>query len=277
MTRQPLLQMFSRTPRYVLTGGLAVLFVAPLAWAAYASVAPQGGTSQTDGFGLGNYLALGDYGAGLPVYVTNSVIVSLLTVLITAVVSVLAGYGFARFRFPGRNVLFLLILGILMVPSASLLIPLYVLLGWLQLDNTLFGLALVLTMYQLPFSIFMMRVSFEAIPAELEEAALVDGTSALGALRHVLLPAVVPGIVTICLYAFLAAWNDFIAPLILVSDADLLTLPVAIANLRSQTMGAVDYGATEAGVVVLALPCIALFLVLQRYYIKGFMSGALKG
>lgn len=268
---------FVRTPYYVLTGGLAIIFLFPLVWAGYASVAPQGGTAQTDGFGFGNYVKLMNYNAGLLTYVGNSLTVSLTTVLMTLVVSVLAGYAFARFRFPGSNALFLLILAILMVPSASLLIPLYVLLGGIGLSDSLFGLALVLTMYQLPFSIFMMRVSFESVPKELEESALVDGTTTFGALRHVLLPAVVPGIVTIGLYAFLAAWNDFIAPLILINDPARAPLPLAIANLRQQALGAIDYGVTEAGVIVLSVPCILLFLLLQRYYIKGFMSGALKG
>lgn len=271
------LRGFTRTPYYVVTAGIAIVFVFPLAWAAYSSVSPMGGTAQTDGFGLGNYAKLLNYNAGLGAYVLNSVIVSLLTVLMTTVVSLLAGYAFARFRFIGKNLLFILILGILMVPSASLLIPLYVLLGSVGLSNSLFGLALVLTMYQLPFSIFMMRISFEAVPAELEESALVDGTNSFGALWYILTPAVLPGIVTIALYAFLAAWNDFIAPLILINDANLAPLPLAIANLRQQAMGSIDYGVTEAGVVVLALPCVVLFLLLQRFYIKGFMSGALKG
>lgn len=269
--------ILSRTPKYVLTGGLAVLFLFPLVWAAVASVSPQGGTAQTDGFGFGNYISLLNYGAGLPTYLLNSAIVSGLTVLMTSFISLLAGYAFARFTFPGKNVLFLVVLAILMVPFAALLIPLYVLLGALGLTNTLFGLALVLTLYQLPFSVFMMRISFEAVPLELEESAMVDGTNSFGALRHVLLPAVAPGLITISLFAFLAAWNDFIAPLILINDADLAPLPLAVANLRQQAMGAIDYGATQAGVVMLALPCIVLFLLLQRYYIKGFMTGALKG
>lgn len=270
-------RLLSRTPYYVLTGGLAVIFVFPLVWSAYASVEPRGGTAQTDGFGFGNYVRLLQYDAGLVKYLSNSVFVSLATVVMTALVALLAGYAFARFQFFAKNVLFLLILGILMVPSASLLIPLYVLLTRIGLGNSLFGLALVLTMYQLPFAIFMMRISFEAVPKELEESAMVDGTSSFGALRHVLLPAVVPGLVTIGLFAFLAAWNDFITPLVLISDSRAAPLPLAIANLRQQAMGAIDYGVTQAGVVVLALPCILLFLLLQRFYIRGFMSGALKG
>jgi multiple sugar transport system permease protein len=86
-----------------------------------------------------------------------------------------------------------------------------------------------------------------------------------------------PGLITVGLFAFLAAWNDFFAPLILLTDSAKQTLPLAVANLRQQTMGAIDYGATEAGVVVMALPCLILFLLLQRHYVRGFMSGAIKG
>ena len=106
---------------------------------------------------------------------------------------------------------------------------------------------------------------------------MVDGCQRFAALCSVLLPAVKPGLITVGLFAFLAAWNDFIAPLILISSSDKSTLPLAVANLRGQVQGVVDYGATEAGVVVLALPCIVLFLLLQRHYVRGFMSGALKG
>ncbi len=151
------------------------------------------------------------------------------------------------------------------------------LLNDLGLQNSLIGLSLVLTMFQLPFATFMMRISFEAIPTELREAALSRRLRLVRALRHVLLPAVKPGLITVGLFAFLAAWNDFITPLVLISDSDKSPLPLAVANMRQQVMGIVDYGATEAGVVVLALPCILLFLALQRHYVRGFMSGALKG
>jgi multiple sugar transport system permease protein len=266
-----------RTPRHVLTGGLAIIFLFPLVWAAVASVSPQAGTAQSSGWGLGNYRTLAGYQAGLGQYLGNSVLVSVLTVLVTLVVSVLGGYAFATFAFPGRNILFLLTLAILMVPYATLLIPLYVLLNELGLQNSLVGLALVLAMFQLPFAILMMRVSFEAVPAEMREAALVDGCGSVRALRHVLLPVVRPGLITVGLFAFLAAWNDFITPLVLISDSDKVPLPLAVATMRQQVMGIVDYGATEAGVVVLALPCVLLFLALQRHYVRGFMSGALKG
>ena len=266
-----------RTPYWVLTGGLALIFLYPLIWTAVSSFAPRAGTSQTKGWGLGNYASLADYQAGIWVYIGNSLFVSLLTVALTLTISLFGGYAFARFRFPGRNVLFMATLAILMVPYATLLIPLYVLLNLVGLSNSLVGVALVLTMFQLPFATFMMRISFESVPRELDEAAMVDGCSSFRVLWRVLLPAVKPGLITVGLFAFLAAWNDFIAPLILINDSNRMTLPLAISNLRGQVQGVVDYGATEAGVVVLAVPCILLFLVLQRHYVRGFMSGAFKG
>ena len=264
-------------PYGIFTAALAIIFLYPLVWTVVSSFGPRAGTSQTDGWGIGNYVSLANFQAGIWVYLGNSLFVSLLTVALTLIVSFLGGYAFARFSFPGKNLLFLLVLAILMVPYATLLIPLYVILNAIGLSNSLVGVALVLTMFQLPFSMFMMRISFESIPREMDEAALVDGCNSFSVLWRVLLPAVKPGLITVGLFAFLAAWNDFIAPLILINDTNRMTLPLAVANLRGQVMGVIDYGATEAGVVVLALPCIVLFLVLQRHYVRGFMTGAFKG
>jgi multiple sugar transport system permease protein len=269
--------MFARTPYYVFTGALVILFLFPLVWAIVSSFSAQAGSAQALGYGFGNYERLFNFQEGLPRYFMNSVIIALLTVLITITVSTLGGYAFARFDFPGKNILFLLTLAILMVPYATLLIPLYVLLRQIGLANSLVGLSLVLAVYQLPFATFMMRISFETVPKELEESALVDGANSFDVLRRIMLPAVVPGLITVVLFAFLAAWNDFFAPLILISDPSQSPLPLAIAVLRQQTMGVIDYGATEAGVVVMAVPCILIFVLLQRYYMRGFMSGAVKG
>jgi multiple sugar transport system permease protein len=269
--------LLTKLPFGIFTTALAVVFLYPLIWAVVSSFAPRAGTSQTNGWGLGNYATLAEFQAGIWVYLGNSLVVSGLTVALTLLISFFGGYAFARFSFPGKNALFLTTLAILMVPYATLLIPLYVILNGLGLGNTTVGVALVLTMFQLPFSTFMMRISFESIPRELDEAALVDGCNNFSALWRVLLPATKPGLITVGLFAFLTAWNDFIAPLILISDTNRMTLPLAVANLRGQTMGVIDYGATLAGVSVLALPCVLLFLVLQRHYVQGFMSGAFKG
>jgi multiple sugar transport system permease protein len=270
-------QVLGRTSYVVFAGGLAIMFLIPLIWTAVASVSPQGGTAQQVGYGLGNYRTLTDFDAGLPRYLWNSSVVSVLTVVFVLTLSVLGGYAFARFRFPGRDALFLLIIAILMVPYVTVLVPLWVLFGEWNLRNSLVGLALVLTLYQLPFGMFMMRISFEGIPKEIEESALVDGCGTFGVLRRILIRAVGPGMITVGLFAFLFAWNDFIAPLFMINDSSKFPLPLAVVTIRQQTMGAVDFGVTQAGVVVLAVPCLFLFLILQRYYVRGFMSGALKG
>src|SRR4029078_10361315 len=214
--KQP--SMFARTPFYVLTGGLAIIFLFPLVWATISSFSAQAGSAQTFGYGFGNYERLFNFQSGLPTYFKNSVVIAVLTVLFTVVVSTLGGYAFARFDFPGKNILFLLTLAILMVPYATLLVPLSVRLRQIGLANSLIGLSLVLAVYQLPFATFMMRISFETVPKELEESALVDGANSFDVLRRIMLPAVIPGLITVVLFAFLASWNDFFAPLILISD-----------------------------------------------------------
>lgn len=275
--RRPVARIVMGLPYAVFTGAIAIIFLYPLVWAGVSSVAPRSGSSQTDGWGFGNYAALADFQAGIWVYLGNSLFVSLLTVVLTLLISFLGGYAFARFSFPGKDLLFLSVLAILMVPYGTMLIPLYVILNSVGLGNSLVGVALVLTMFQLPFSMFMMRISFESIPRELDEVAMLDGCGSFSVLWRVLLPMVKPGLITVGLFAFLTAWNDFIGPLILITDSNRMTVPLVVANMRGQVMGVVDYGATTAGVVVLALPCIVLFLLLQRHYVRGFMSGAFKG
>ena len=267
----------SRAGFYTTGAALAILFLFPLVWSGWSSVKGQPGSSQASGYGFGNYAYLTHYGEGVATYLVNSAAVAAMTVAGTLLVSALGGYGFARFDFPGKNLLFLTTLSILMVPYATILIPLYVLLDRLGLQNSLVGLSLVFVMFQLPFALFMMRNSFEAVPRELEEAALVDGCSTLSAWRRVLLRAVRPGLITVGLFAFLTSWNDFFAPLILLSDARKFTMPVAVYSMQQRTFGAIDYGALEAGVMVMAIPCLLLFILLQRHYVRGFMTGALRG
>ncbi|GAA2881334.1 carbohydrate ABC transporter permease [Nonomuraea rubra] len=252
--------------RYLTLSALAVLFLFPLVWSGYVSLEEPS-----------NYLEMARFGEGIDTYATNSLLVAVMTVGGTLIVSALGGYGFARFDFPGKNLLFLATLAILMVPYATILIPLYVLLGYLGLQNSLVGLSLVFVMFQLPFALFMMRNAFEALPRELEEAALVDGCGTFRAFWRILLHAVRPALITVGLFAFLASWNDFFAPLILLNDGSSFTLPVAVVSMTQHSFGAIDYGMLQAGVMVMAFPCLILFIVLQRHYVRGFMSGALRG
>lgn len=267
---------WKRVITYLLEGILALVFISPLIWVIICSFSPQPGSAQSDGWGVANYLTLFNYQQGLPVYLFNSIVVSIVSVVFSVAVCTLAGYSFSRFNYPGRNLGFMVTLSILMVPYASLLIPLMVWYKEIGLNDSLLGVGLVITLFQLPMSTFIMRNAFDSIPKDMEEAAMVDGCNSFQALVKILVPVVKPSMVTVGLLAFLEAWNNFMIPLYLSSSAK-STLPLAMVNMRQQTMGVIDYGATEAGVVVLLVPCAILFLALQKYYVKGFMSGAVKG
>jgi len=266
-----------RTGFYLTSAALSVLFLLPLLWTLYSSLTGREASGGSSGWGVANYQRLAGYGTGLTTYLVNTAIVAVVAVVVTVLTTTLGGYAMARLPFPGRNVLFLATLAILMVPYSTILVPLYIILGWIGLQNSLVGLGLVIAVFQLPFGLFMMRNSFEALPVELEEAALIDGCTVGGALRRVLLRGALPGAVTVALFSFLTSWNEFFAPLILLTDGAKFTLPVALFNLSVGNLGSVDYGALQAGVVTSAVPCVAVFFLLQRYYIRGFTSGALKG
>jgi multiple sugar transport system permease protein len=227
-------------------------------------------------FSLENYREILAYHAGLFSYVWNSLSVAALTILFCLILSVPAGYALARFPLPGKEVIFLTLLASMMLPFQALLIPLYLLLNDLGLMATKPGLAVLHTILQLPFSIYLMRNSFEAIPKEMEEAAVVDGATSLFALRRIFLPLVAPGIVTVALFAFITSWNEFIGALILMNHEDSFTVPVMMTGVMTGNFGAINWGGLQASVIVSILPCMVVYLLLQRYYISGLLSGAVK-
>jgi multiple sugar transport system permease protein len=261
---------------------VAALFLAPLvmvlltAFKTPAEAAASPPHFWPHHFSLKNFSELGSTGAGILRYVLNTAIVSLGTVLGTVALATLGGYGFARFRFRGSNALFLVVLGTLMVPFQALLTPLYSVLHVLHLQNSLLGLTLVYITFQLPFALFVMRNAFSGVPRELEDAAAIDGAGVLATLVRVLVPVVKPAVVTVALFAFFSAWNEFLAALIFLSDQARYTLPVFLTTLVTGRLGAINWGVLEAGVVITMIPCIVIFLLLQRYYVRGLVAGAIK-
>lgn len=227
-------------------------------------------------FTFDNWHRLFDPSAGIMQGVWNSIVISTGTVILTVVVSVLAGYGFGRFRFRGSTSLFFVVLAGLMVPFTVLLTPLLVVLRGLGLTNNLVGVMLVYTVYQLPFCIFIMRNAFSGIPKEIEEAALMDGCTRIGVMRRIFIPLVVPGIVTSAIFAFLNSWNEFLAALVLLTDQTKFTLPIMLMVRQIGKFGTVDWGLLDTGIVVSMVPCLLIFFLLQRYYVTGIFSGAAK-
>lgn len=263
--------------------GTGFFFLAPFLVSFLASFRPNAENSQpplppwpVSGFSIDAYRALDGFGSGVWQHTINSVVVSLGTVIITVIVSLLAGYGFSRYRFPLKNVLFVLIIATLMIPFQSILTPLFIILAKLGLNNSLFGLMLIYVTLQLPFSVFMMRNAFDAVPKEIEEAARIDGARDLKLLVRVLLPLVMPGVATVSIFAFLNAWNEFLAALVLLSSNENYTLPVLMTAVRAGRLGAINWGAVQAGVTVMVIPCLFVFLLLQRYYMRGLTAGAVK-
>ena len=262
---------------------IAIFFLAPFVITLLASL--RHGTEArlpplppwpTNGISFDSYRSLDSFGAGIWQHTLNSLIVSVATVVLTVVISLLAGYGFSRYRFPMKNVFFILIIATLMIPFQSILTPLFIILAKLGLNNSLFGLTLVYVTLQLPFSVFMMRNAFDAVPKEIEEAARIDGAHDLKMLVLVLLPLVLPGVATVAIFAFLNAWNEFLAALVLLSSNEKYTLPVLMMAVRAGRLGAINWGAVQAGVAVMTIPCLIVFLLLQRYYMRGLMAGAVK-
>jgi multiple sugar transport system permease protein len=228
---------------------------------------------------LDNYQRLWSYQAGLPTYLGNSVITAFLTIAFTLALTIPAGYALARFPIPANEVIFVFLLLALIIPYQALLTPIFLMFAQapVKLTNTLVGLAILHTAIQLPFSLYIMRNSFEAVPRELEEAALTDGGSSVQILRSIFLPAVAPAIVTVTLFAFVTSWNEFLGALVLLSRASTFTLPLILATARSETsLGGTDWGMLQAGITIAMIPCIGIYLLLQKYYVSGFTQGALK-
>jgi len=263
--------------------GVSAVFVVPLLWEIFRSLQPETTVTQPPSAASFSHLTIANYQTLLSGQddivrnVINSLIVAVVTAAVTAVVATLAGYGFAQFRFRGSRLIFGLVLLAFMVPFQAILIPLFVEMHWLRLLNSLIGLALFYTAFNLPFGVYVMRNSFLQVPRDLVDAAKVDGASVLGTLTSVLRPLILPGMATTALYAFLFAWTEFLAALTFLTNDSLFTLPVALINVESGNYGAINYGLLLAGAVIAMIPCVVAYVALQRYYVRGLVSGALKG
>lgn len=253
---------------------LIVSFLASIKTTAAAQAVPP--AYLPDGISLQGYRNFADYQAGIGVYVWNSLKVGAMTIAFSLLLAVPAGYGLARFPIPGKEIVFMALLAGLMIPYQALLTPLMLVFNALGLQQSHLGLAFIHTALQMPFSIFLMRNAFEAVPKDLEEAAMIDGCNSAERLIRIFLPAVVPGMTTVALFAFINSWNEFISALIFMNSESSFTVPVMLVASRTGSYGAVDWGMLQAGVIISILPCAALYVFLQKYYVSGFLNGAVK-
>lgn len=215
------------------------------------------------------------FGTRLGQLYLNSLVVSGCSCLAVIILAVFAGFAMARFRFRARAIVIVLFLTSQVIPQVVLLVPAFTMFKFAGLVNTRVALVLVYVVTWLPFSVMTMRGFYGAIPIELEEAAMIDGCTHLGALLRVVLPLALPGIVATAIYAFINAWNELLFAVVLISSPDLQTLPVGLMSLTDETH--TNYGVMLSIAVLALIPSLGLFGWIQRYLTTGLSAGAVKG
>jgi multiple sugar transport system permease protein len=269
-----------RSPRWlyaVLGVGLLAMSL-PFIWMVVSSVKPEAEVRRIpptwlpETFTLENYQTLFDR-LSFPTYFFNSALVAVVVTIGNVIFCSMLGYALAKLEFRGKQVIFVLVLGMLMVPAIAILVPLFVLVSNLGLTNTYPGL--ILPYLAAPLGVFLMRQYFLGLPDELIQAARVDGASEFRIFWNVMLPLCGPALATLAILTFLGSWNNFIWPLVVAQTEDRYTLPVALA-LYSVGQNATQYGVLLAGAVVVVLPVIAIFLALQRYFVQGIAMTGIK-
>jgi ABC-type glycerol-3-phosphate transport system permease component len=208
-------------------------------------------------------------------YLRNSVVVSLASVALTILVSTPAAYSLTRFKFRGREKIAATVLFTYMFAPIMIIVPFYVMMRFLGLTNTHFGLVLAYTAFCLPFGLWMLRTFFQSIPMDIEHAAMIDGASRFQTVLYVVLPLAMPGVIATSIFTFILTWNDYIFARILISADELKTLPVGIADLYNASV--VDWGMIMAAGLLVLSPVLAVFFVIQKYMVAGLGAGALKG
>lgn len=208
-------------------------------------------------------------------FFANSYIVVLCVVIFTLVIGILAAYAFSRYEFPGKGVLNSLIISVQAIPPIVLLIPYLSIIVAMKLFNTYYALILTYTVTTLPYCILMMTGYFNSLSKELDEAVMIDGGSRFKALWRVLVPISIPGMVSVGMYTFMNAWNEYLFALVLTKTTDMRTVPIGINLLMGQHVW--DWSQMMAMSVIGSVPVLILFLFFQKYFIAGMSSGSVKG
>lgn len=206
-------------------------------------------------------------------YLSNSILVSVLTVGLNLLFCALAAYPLARLSFPGRDWIFIAIVSTIMIPFQIVMIPLFILTVQLGLRDSYLGI--IFPSLASAFGIFLLRQAFMSVPKEIEEAARLDGTSELGIWWHIMLPAIRPALTTLAIFVFIGAWGDFLWPLIVIQNEGLYTLPLGVAKLAGTF--SLDWRLVAAGSIISIAPVLVLFLFLQRYIVPTDSGSGVKG
>jgi ABC-type glycerol-3-phosphate transport system permease component len=223
---------------------------------------------------LGNFKRL-LVDTGFAVYLKNSIVVAGVTVALDIVIATFGAYSLTRYRYPGKALLANVTLFTYMFAPIMLIIPISLLLRELELTNTHLGVVLAYTAISLPFTLWLLRAFFQSLPVDLEHAAWVDGASRFRSLVHIVVPMALPGVIATSVFAFVVVWNDYLFARVILNDRALQTMPVGLQDIYESTI--VDWGLLMAGSVLVTVPAILFFLVVQRFLIRGWGMGAVKG
>ena len=272
------------TPYWMFHYGLLAFYVAfalfPLYWLLKVSITPndllysEGIRLWPSRSSLAHYTFVLTH-SDFPLFFKNSLIVSGSTAAMVTLIAALSGYAMSRFDFRGKMWLVGLMLITQMFPLVMLVAPIFKLFSPLGLTNSLTGLVIVYTAFNVPFATFLMQSFFDGIPKDLEEAAMIDGASRFRAFRQIILPLTLPGVAATLGFVFTAAWSELLFALMLVSKADASTFPVGLLSFVSKF--SVDFGQMMAAGVLALIPACLFFLLIQRYLVQGLTAGAVKG
>lgn len=269
-----------RTLTFYLPMGLMLMWtVFPIYWTVNTAFKPEGDILKTpvayfpDQFTFDNFVSAWN-DVGFETYFGNSIYVGFFTVVLTVILSLLAGYAMARYEFKGKRVFMLAMLMTQFIPRSMLVIPLFIIFSKLGLISNPLSLILIYTAVQVPFNAILMSGFIADIPRELEEAAAMDGATRLQTITKILFPVLLPGIVATSVNIFVYAWNEFLLGLMLTNNQAKFTLPVGLSFMMGEFN--INYGALAAGSVIALIPSIILFGFAQKHLVNG-MGGAVKG
>lgn len=269
-------RVLSTTPTYIILIALGLFFLIPLLWPILSSFNPDATLSLSwpKTPSLANFITIISDGTVVQPF-TNSLILAVSTMLLTVIFSGLAAYPLSRYQFRFKRLLMYFILFTSALPVLALVTPLYAMYTTFNLVDTLQGCIFFFVASALPFSTWLMKNFFDTVPLELEEAAWIDGASTVSALWRVVLPLAAPGIAVVGVWSFLGAWTNFFVPLIILQSSNLFPASVMIYQFFG-SYGQVNYGQLAAFAMLYALPAVALYTLVSRFFVKG-LSGGLKG
>ena len=253
---------------------LTILWLIPLAWSLDTALKPESETTIIPLTWISSHFTLQAFAStlsssDLPRWYFNSILTSVVVSLATVVLASMAAYAFSRIPFRGRGVLFWIILAGIMIPGQVLIVPLFALMQSLRLVDTYLGI--ILPQIASPFAVFIFKQFFDGIPHDYDEAAVMDGASRLRVYWQVLMPLARPAIATVAILTFVASWNNFIWPFIVITDTKMMTIPVGLATV--QTSYGIRYAQIMASALLGGLPAVIVFLFFQRQIVEGLAGG----